>query len=238
MRAALENLKRGLDAVGARFAQIVTASRYVTDVSYQDALNLVWAKYFGNAKLKTTTEQVLQMARRKSCNAVIFGMQFCAAGSCRGNRFCELKSEAHLEMKFAKHHMKLSASALLLSLASAMTAHSQEARPFKHVPVPAEQRPPAPRSDSPELRAYEMEVSRRLQRSFMRLRPIANGEAVVIFSITGTGAVTNIRFVKSTGRPALDTRVTDILRSASPFPPQPDGVTRTYRLPVNFVQKQ
>jgi enamine deaminase RidA (YjgF/YER057c/UK114 family) len=45
-RAALENLKRGLDAVGARFADVVTADRFVTDLSDQDALNRVWAEFF------------------------------------------------------------------------------------------------------------------------------------------------------------------------------------------------
>src|SRR5438309_11566927 len=45
-RAALENLRRSLDAVGASFADIVTASRYVTDLTDQDALNRVWASFF------------------------------------------------------------------------------------------------------------------------------------------------------------------------------------------------
>ena len=42
-RAALENLKRGLEAVGATFADVVTADRFVTDLTDQDALNRVWA---------------------------------------------------------------------------------------------------------------------------------------------------------------------------------------------------
>ena len=41
-RAALENLKRGLEAVGATFADVVTADRFVTDLSDQDAFNRVW----------------------------------------------------------------------------------------------------------------------------------------------------------------------------------------------------
>ena len=47
--AALDNLQRGLKAVGASFADIVTADRFVTDLSDQDALNRVWAEYFGEA---------------------------------------------------------------------------------------------------------------------------------------------------------------------------------------------
>jgi enamine deaminase RidA (YjgF/YER057c/UK114 family) len=66
-RAALENLKRGLDAVGATFADIVTASRYCTDLTHQDDLNRVWAEYFGDAKPTTTTVQVVQLATDPRC---------------------------------------------------------------------------------------------------------------------------------------------------------------------------
>ena len=54
-RAALENLKRGLAAVGADFGDVVTADRFVTDLTDQDALNRVWAEYFRDAKPATTT---------------------------------------------------------------------------------------------------------------------------------------------------------------------------------------
>ena len=66
-RAALENLKRGLDAVGITFADIVTANRYVTDLSDQDSLNRVWAEYFGDNKPTTTTVQVVQLATDPRC---------------------------------------------------------------------------------------------------------------------------------------------------------------------------
>jgi enamine deaminase RidA (YjgF/YER057c/UK114 family) len=66
-RAALDNLKRGLSAVGATFADIVTADRFVTDLSDQDALNRVWAEYFGNAKPATTTVQVVRLATDSRC---------------------------------------------------------------------------------------------------------------------------------------------------------------------------
>lgn len=66
-RAALENLKKGLDAVGATFADIVTANRYVTDLSDQDSLNRVWAEYFGDNKPTTTTVQVVQLATDPRC---------------------------------------------------------------------------------------------------------------------------------------------------------------------------
>ena len=61
-RAALENLKRGLEAVGATFADVVTADRFVTDLSDQDAFNRVWGEYFRDAKPATTTVQVVRLA--------------------------------------------------------------------------------------------------------------------------------------------------------------------------------
>jgi enamine deaminase RidA (YjgF/YER057c/UK114 family) len=66
-RAALENLKRGLDAVGATFTDVVTADRFVTDLSEQDALNRVWGEYFLNVKPATTTVQVVRLATDPRC---------------------------------------------------------------------------------------------------------------------------------------------------------------------------
>src|ERR1700728_4112123 len=66
-RAALENLKRGLEAVGADFNDVVTADRFVTDLTDQDALNGVWAEYFKNAKPTTTTVQVVKLATDPRC---------------------------------------------------------------------------------------------------------------------------------------------------------------------------
>jgi len=66
-RAALENLKRSLAAVKATFDHVVSASRYVTDMSSQDALNRIWSEYFGDAKPATTTVQVLQLATDPRC---------------------------------------------------------------------------------------------------------------------------------------------------------------------------
>ena len=66
-RAALDNLRRGLSAVSADLADIVTADRFVTDLSDQDALNRVWAEYFGSAKPATTTVQVVRLATDPRC---------------------------------------------------------------------------------------------------------------------------------------------------------------------------
>jgi 2-iminobutanoate/2-iminopropanoate deaminase len=66
-RAALDNLKKGLASVGATFADVVTADRFVTDMDQQDALNRVWAEYFGEAKPATTTVQVVRLATDPRC---------------------------------------------------------------------------------------------------------------------------------------------------------------------------
>jgi 2-iminobutanoate/2-iminopropanoate deaminase len=66
-RAALDNLRRGLEAAGTSFANIVTATRFVTDLSDQDSLNRVWADYFGDAKPATTTVQVVALATDPRC---------------------------------------------------------------------------------------------------------------------------------------------------------------------------
>src|SRR5580700_8818347 len=66
-RAALENLKRSLAAVGAAFGDVVMANRFVTDLSDQDALNRVWGEYFGDNKPTTTTVQVVRLATDPRC---------------------------------------------------------------------------------------------------------------------------------------------------------------------------
>ena len=66
-RAALENLMRGLEAVGASFADVVTADRFVTDLTDQDVLNRVWGEYFRDAKPATTTVQVVRLATDPRC---------------------------------------------------------------------------------------------------------------------------------------------------------------------------
>ena len=66
-RAALDQLRRGLEAVDADFSDIVSANRFVTDLSDQDSLNKVWAEYFGDNKPTTTTVQVVQLATDPRC---------------------------------------------------------------------------------------------------------------------------------------------------------------------------
>ena len=66
-RASLENLKRALGSVGATFDDVVSANRFVTDLSDQDSMNNVWAEYFGDNKPTTTTVQVVLLATDPRC---------------------------------------------------------------------------------------------------------------------------------------------------------------------------
>jgi enamine deaminase RidA (YjgF/YER057c/UK114 family) len=65
--AALENLKKGLDAVGGTMADLVVVNRFLTDMSQQDILNKVWNQYMGDNKPTTTTVQVVQLATDPRC---------------------------------------------------------------------------------------------------------------------------------------------------------------------------
>ncbi|MBT7855583.1 MAG: hypothetical protein HN720_01515, partial [Nitrospinaceae bacterium] len=53
--------------VGASFEDVVTVSRYQTDLTDQDDLNRVWGEYFGDNKPATTSVQVVQLATDPRC---------------------------------------------------------------------------------------------------------------------------------------------------------------------------
>ena len=44
-----------------------SCDRFVTDLSDQDALNRVWAEFFGDTKPATTTVQVVRLATDPRC---------------------------------------------------------------------------------------------------------------------------------------------------------------------------
>ena len=66
-RETLENLRKGLESVGATFADLVVANRFLTDISQQDILNKVWNEVMGENKPTTTTVQVVQLATDPRC---------------------------------------------------------------------------------------------------------------------------------------------------------------------------
>jgi len=73
-RETLENLRRGLEAVGATFADLVVANRFLTDISQQDILNKVWSEVMGENKPTTTTVQVMQLATDPRCILEVNGI--------------------------------------------------------------------------------------------------------------------------------------------------------------------
>ena len=67
-RAALDNLKRSLSAVGATFTRHGYGGSLCDEVCPdQDTLNRVWGEYFGNANPATTTVQVMRLATDPRC---------------------------------------------------------------------------------------------------------------------------------------------------------------------------
>ena len=64
----LENLKKTLSAAGSSLADLVSVTRYLTDVAEQDDLNRVWAAYMGSHLPTTTTVEVSRLATHVNIN--------------------------------------------------------------------------------------------------------------------------------------------------------------------------
>ena len=67
----MENLKKTLAAAGCTFADLVSATRFLTDVGEQDDLNRVWAQYLGGHLPTTTTVEVSRLATHARCKVEI-----------------------------------------------------------------------------------------------------------------------------------------------------------------------
>ena len=68
---AMENLGKTLAAAGCTFADLVSATRFLTDVAEQDDLNHVWAKYLDGHLPTTTTVEVSRLATHARCKIEI-----------------------------------------------------------------------------------------------------------------------------------------------------------------------
>lgn len=68
---AMENLQKTLEAAGCTLRDLVAATRYLTDVGEQDALNRVWARYLGGHLPTTTTVEVSRLATHPRCKVEI-----------------------------------------------------------------------------------------------------------------------------------------------------------------------
>ena len=67
----MENLKKTLEAAGASLGDLVSATRFLTDVGEQDDLNRVWAQYLGGHLPTTTTVEVSRLATHPRCKLEI-----------------------------------------------------------------------------------------------------------------------------------------------------------------------
>ena len=70
-RLAMDNLQKTLEAAGCGLADLVSATRYLTDVREQDELNEVWARYLGGHLPTTTTVEVSRLATHPRCKIEI-----------------------------------------------------------------------------------------------------------------------------------------------------------------------
>ena len=75
----MENLKTTLAAAGCTLGDVVSATRYLTDVTDQDDLNAVWASYLGAHRPTTTTVEVSRLATHRNCKIEISVIAICAA---------------------------------------------------------------------------------------------------------------------------------------------------------------
>ena len=68
---AMENLKKTLEAAGCTLRDLVSATRFLTDVAEQDELNRVWAQYLEGHLPTTTTVEVSRLATHARCKVEI-----------------------------------------------------------------------------------------------------------------------------------------------------------------------
>jgi 2-iminobutanoate/2-iminopropanoate deaminase len=67
----MQNLEKTLAAAGCTVRDIVSATRYLTDIAEQDDLNRVWADYLGGHLPATTTVEVSRLATHRNCKLEI-----------------------------------------------------------------------------------------------------------------------------------------------------------------------
>lgn len=70
-RAAIENLRKGLEGAGATFDDVISCERFLTDIEDQDELNKVWNEIFKVNQPATTTVQVVRLATDARCKIEI-----------------------------------------------------------------------------------------------------------------------------------------------------------------------
>ena len=85
-RLAMENLKKTIEAAGGSLGDIVSATRYLTDVAEQDDLNRVWESYLEGNLPTTTTVEVSRLATHSRCKLEISAIAVVSARASGGPR--------------------------------------------------------------------------------------------------------------------------------------------------------
>lgn len=83
---AMENLKKTLEAAGCTLRDLVSATRFLTDVGEQDDLNRVWAAYLGDHLPTTTTVEVSRLATHRNCKVEISAIAVADSTGSRSRR--------------------------------------------------------------------------------------------------------------------------------------------------------
>jgi hypothetical protein len=94
----MENLKTTLAAAGCTLGDVVSATRYLTDVAEQDDLNAVWASYLGAHRPTTTTVEVSRLATHANCKIEI-SVIACLARTAKSRASTARRSQGRAERK-------------------------------------------------------------------------------------------------------------------------------------------
>lgn len=94
----MENLQTTLAAAGCTLGDVVSATRYLTDVAEQDDLNAVWASYLGAHRPTTTTVEVSRLATHANCKIEI-SVIACLARTAKSRASTERRSQGRAERK-------------------------------------------------------------------------------------------------------------------------------------------
>jgi protein TonB len=69
------------------------------------------------------------------------------------------------------------------------------------------------------------------------VRDVDQGSATVRFWLDASGRVTSVQIQRGSGFPSLDREVQNMVRRASPFPPNPKGRSQDFAAPIRFTRR-
>ncbi|MFG1294696.1 energy transducer TonB [Xanthobacter variabilis] len=115
-------------------------------------------------------------------------------------------------------------------------APRSEAAPSQRTAAPS---PGISASNSQARASWAAMISAHLNRfkRYPRGAEGVTGRPSVRFSLDGSGRVTSVSLVRSSGSSVLDDEAVATVRRASPFPAPPDGRGASFSVPVNFTRR-